>query len=33
VADSLAEGIVTKIITADRDMGLDIKTYPYNSLP
>jgi len=32
VADSLVEGIVTKIITIDGDMGLDIETYPYNSL-
>jgi len=31
--DSLAEGLVTKAITIDRDVGLDIETYPRNSLP
>jgi len=33
MADSLAEGLVTKTTTADGDVGLDIKTHPYNSLP
>jgi hypothetical protein len=31
--DSLIEGIVIKAVTADEDMGLDIKTRLYNSPP
>ena len=32
-ADSLTKGIVTKIVTINKDIGLDIKTYTCNSLP
>ena len=32
-ADSLVEGIVTKAVTADRDVGPDIETYPRDFLP
>ena len=31
MADSLIKGIVTKVITIDKDIGLDIKTHIYNS--
>jgi hypothetical protein len=33
MADSLIKGRVTKAVTIDKDMGLDTKTCPYNSLP
>jgi hypothetical protein len=33
IADSLIEGMVTKAVTVDKDMGLDIETYFRNSLP
>ena len=33
MADSLIEGMVTKAVTADKDIGLDTETRPRNSLP
>jgi hypothetical protein len=30
--DFLIEGRVTKAVTTDKNIGLDIKTCPYNSL-
>jgi hypothetical protein len=30
MADSLAEGIVIKIVTVDKDIGLNTKTHFYN---
>ena len=32
-ADSLTEGMVTKVVTADKDMGLNTKTHTRDSLP
>ena len=31
-ADSLTEGMVTKVVTIDKDISLDTKTYTRNSL-
>jgi len=33
MADSLVEGIEIEMVTMDGDIGLDIETHPYNSLP
>jgi len=33
MADSLTKGMVIKVVTIDKDIGLDTETYPYNSLP
>ena len=32
-ADSLTKGIVTKVVTVDKDIGLDTETYTHDSLP
>jgi hypothetical protein len=33
MADFLTKGIVIKAVTADKNMGLNIKTCPYDSPP
>ena len=32
-ADSLTKGMVTKVVTIDEDVGLDIETHTRDSLP